>query len=90
MPTTDLDPSHDRYLVTGAAGFTGGYLVRHLVDQGIPVRAMVRDRSRSADLEALGGVDLVEGDLTDPESLAVTVEENEDEVDANFAVTTSS
>lgn len=73
MQTSEEDSSHEIYLVTGAAGFTGGYLVRHLVDQGIRVRAMVRDRSRAGGLEALG-VEVVEGDLTDAASLVRAVE----------------
>lgn len=55
-------------LVTGATGFTGGHLARMLVGRGHQVRALVRDRSKAADLEA-AGVELVEGDLRDPHAL---------------------
>ena len=41
-------------LVTGATGFTGGHLARMLVGRGHQVRALVRDRSKAADLEAAG------------------------------------
>jgi len=47
-------------LVTGATGYIGGRLVRRLVREGRPVRALARDASR---LEALEGVEPVEGDL---------------------------
>ncbi len=55
-------------LVTGATGFTGGHLARHLAASGRPVRALVRDRNRAADL-ARDGVSLVEGDLRDLDAL---------------------
>lgn len=56
----------DPILVTGAGGFVGSHLVRHLVARGVPVRAMVRRREQAATLPA---VDVVEGDLRDPASL---------------------
>jgi len=55
-------------LVTGATGFTGGHLARRLAASGRPVRALVRDRNRAADL-ARDGVSLVEGDLRDLDAL---------------------
>lgn len=56
-------------LVTGATGTVGREVVRQLSGRGVPVRAMVRDRSR-AEGPALPGVELVEGDFDHPESLA--------------------
>ena len=55
-------------LVTGASGFVGRHVVRHLAGDGPPVRAMVRDARGAA---ALDGVpcELVRGDVTDPASL---------------------
>jgi nucleoside-diphosphate-sugar epimerase len=50
-----------RALVTGAAGFLGGALVRCLQARGLAVRGMARGR---CDLPA--GVERVEGDVTDP------------------------
>jgi acyl-CoA synthetase (AMP-forming)/AMP-acid ligase II len=41
-----------RALVTGATGFTGGHLARHLSACGHPVRVLVRKRDRARDLEA--------------------------------------
>jgi nucleoside-diphosphate-sugar epimerase len=55
-------------LVTGATGFTGGHLARALAARGRRVRVLVRDRSRASDLEA-AGMELVEGDLRDRDSL---------------------
>jgi dihydroflavonol-4-reductase len=59
-------------LVTGATGFTGGHLARHLRGAGDNVRALVRDVGKARDLEA-AGVELVVGDLTERESLARAV-----------------
>lgn len=55
---------HEKVLITGATGFTGGHLCRALVARGYAVRALVRDEQRAADLAALG-VELVAGDLRD-------------------------
>ncbi|MFJ8015746.1 SDR family oxidoreductase [Streptomyces sp. NPDC096339] len=55
-------------LVTGAAGNVGSKVVMELRTRGIPVRAFVRDRRRAADV--LGPeVELVTGDLAEPESV---------------------
>jgi len=59
-----------RTLVTGATGFTGGHLARHLQNLGYGVRALVRGEDRrSAALAALG-IELCLGDLTDRPALA--------------------
>ena len=55
-------------LITGANGFLGSAVLRQLLEQGVPVRAMVRpgsDRRNFADID----VEIIEGDLTDIESL---------------------
>jgi uncharacterized protein YbjT (DUF2867 family) len=58
-------------LVTGAAGFVGNNVVRRLVAEGKPVRAMVRDvekaKIRLGDLK--GKVEIVKGDVTERASL---------------------
>ena len=59
---------NDKYLVTGAAGFVGLFMVKKLIEHGIPVRAMVRKREQIPALEKLG-VEVVLGDLGDRESL---------------------
>lgn len=55
-------------LVTGATGNTGRALVTRLAKLRVPVRALVRDRTSAADLEA-AGVEIVVGDLAHPETL---------------------
>jgi dihydroflavonol-4-reductase len=62
----------DPVLVTGASGFIGSAVCRHLAQQGLEVRALHRPTS---DLSALDGlrVDRRVGDILDPESLAPTV-----------------
>ena len=51
--------------VTGGTGFVGGHVVRELRSRGLPVRCLVRNRSKGPAAD----VELVEGDVTDPESL---------------------
>ncbi|PHR27551.1 MAG: oxidoreductase [Desulfotalea sp.] len=55
----------ERYLVTGAAGFVGGNLVRLLAQRGILVRALVRPGGQKM-AEDIEGVEVVEGDFCDP------------------------
>jgi nucleoside-diphosphate-sugar epimerase len=55
-------------LVTGATGFTGGHLARHLVGAGRRVRALVRTSAQAAELAA-AGIDSVVGDIRDPDAL---------------------
>lgn len=62
-------------LVTGATGFTGGHLARHLLQEDVAVRALVRDPNAEAarTLEAKGAV-LVEGDLRETRPLKEAVQ----------------
>ncbi|HET7551913.1 MAG TPA: NmrA family NAD(P)-binding protein, partial [Gemmatimonadaceae bacterium] len=57
-------------VVTGATGKQGGAVARELVRRGFRVRAITRDTSKPAAM-ALGelGVEVLRGDLDDPESL---------------------
>ena len=58
-------------LVTGANGFMGNTIVKKLVAQGKPVRAMVRDLEKSK--KRLSGVsdkiEIVQGDVRDREGI---------------------
>jgi len=54
-------------LVTGATGTNGRLVVQALLRAGQPVRAMVQDLSRAADLERLGA-QVVVGDFDRPDS----------------------
>ncbi len=56
-------------LVTGATGFIGPHVVHALRAREIPVRALVRDRGRARPGSTAWGVELVEGDVTDPAAL---------------------
>lgn len=66
-----------KIFVAGATGLLGGHIVRALLDQNVPVRALVRPsagQEKTATLTALHGLELVEGDITDPpERLAEAV-----------------
>ncbi len=53
-------------LITGATGFIGWHVARHLVEQGVKVRVLARDPKRVHDLD---GVEIALGDLKDPDSL---------------------
>src|SRR5438105_4490562 len=57
-----------RYFVTGATGFIGGRLARELAGRGHQVIALARRPNQASDLAA-AGVSLVQGDVTEPESL---------------------
>lgn len=61
-------------LVTGAAGFLGGHLVEMLVERGDEVRALIQPGQDPAFLQALPGVEVVEGDLRDRPSLKRAVQ----------------
>ncbi len=62
-----------RTLLTGASGFIGTALARRIGARGGEVRALVRSSSRVEELQRLG-VELVDGDLGDPPSIAAAIE----------------
>jgi NADH dehydrogenase len=62
-----------KILVTGGTGFVGAHVAHALRAQERPVRALVRDPSRAAGLAGLG-CELVQGDVTDPQSLRQAAE----------------
>lgn len=61
-------------LVAGATGRTGTHVVAQLLESGYRVRALTRDAERGT--QALpAGVELIEGDVREPQSLAGAVRE---------------
>lgn len=54
--------------LTGATGFVGAHVARHLAEQGAQMRLLVRPTSNLANIEGLGG-DTVVGDLLQPAAL---------------------
>jgi NADH dehydrogenase len=61
-------------LVTGATGFVGGHVVHALRADDRPVRALVRDRRKGGERLEAWGCDVVEGDVTEPETLRTATE----------------
>jgi UDP-glucose 4-epimerase len=61
-----------KILVTGATGKVGSRLTRRLAQRGDQVRALIRDRTRAADLRG-DRIELVEGDLLNADSLTAAV-----------------
>jgi dihydroflavonol-4-reductase len=57
-----------RYFLTGGTGFIGRHLARQLRAEDHEVVALVRDLTRAGDLASLG-IELVAGDVVDPETL---------------------
>ncbi|MBK5233163.1 MAG: NAD-dependent epimerase/dehydratase family protein [Thermoleophilia bacterium] len=62
-----------KIFMTGATGFIGTSTARHLAEQGHHLTCLVRDRSRATDLSELG-CELVDGDLSDQDRLAVQMQ----------------
>ena len=58
-------------LVTGATGFVGHHVAKKLIERGCEIKVLSRPNSRRDNLDALprGRYEVVEGDLTDAESL---------------------
>ena len=59
-------------LVTGASGFVGSAVVRAFLDAGYPVRALLRASSPRSTLPR--DIDLAEGDLRNPPTLAAAMD----------------
>jgi uncharacterized protein YbjT (DUF2867 family) len=78
-PNPDLRPASGpgtpprRVLVVGATGSIGRLVVSAATDRGLRVRALARDIDRATDL--LPDVEVVTGDLEDPDSLTAAVQD---------------
>lgn len=57
-----------RYLVTGATGFIGPYLIKRLIDEGHTVRCLIRE-GREGRLPPISGIEVFTGDITRPDTL---------------------
>lgn len=62
-----------KILVTGSTGFLGRALTNLLLDLGHEIRLLVRNK-KSAELWSQRGVEIVEGDITDPISVEKAVQ----------------
>ncbi len=60
-------------LLTGATGFIGSSVLRHLIEEGHSVAALVRDASKASVVEAAGATALV-GDARDADLVAAAAE----------------
>ncbi|MBX7432317.1 NAD(P)H-binding protein [Mycobacterium sp. Y57] len=59
----------ERILVTGATGYIGGRLIPELLERGHPVRAMARTPAKLDHAGWRDRVEVVRGDLTEPDTL---------------------
>ena len=57
-------------LVTGGTGLNGSELLRVLSAKGVAVRALVRNPAKAEAIAALPNVEIVQGDMAHPETLA--------------------
>jgi len=71
--TLESTPSRN-ILVTGATGYIGGRLIPRLLDAGYSVRCMVRDPARLQGRPWLQRVEVVQGDVLSPHSLAACLQ----------------
>lgn len=63
-------------LVTGVAGFAGSHLAKHLLDQGLEVRGIVRPGENKDNIAAiLSRISLFEAELTDPRQVNAGIRE---------------
>lgn len=65
---------HQSILVTGATGYVGGRLVPRLLEDGYQVRVFARDAVRLAGRPWVEQVEIIEGNVLDPETLPAAME----------------
>ncbi len=59
-----------KYFLTGATGFVGSYLAKHLISEGHEVIALVRNPNKASALTGIACT-LAKGDVTDKESMRI-------------------
>jgi len=69
-----MDKKDSLILVTGATGYIGGRLVPRLIENGYPVRCLVRDNNRLLGRPWLEQVEIFEGDALIEDSLIKAME----------------
>jgi len=62
--------SNSKMLVTGATGATGGSAIKKLLELKVPVRALVHKADARSEQLSVQGVEVVQGDLSDFESVS--------------------
>jgi NAD(P)H dehydrogenase (quinone) len=68
-----MNTNKNKVLVTGATGNTGGYAIKYLLEQQVPVRALVHRIDQRSDALAAMGVEVVVGDLSNLESVTAAL-----------------
>lgn len=69
-PSDQKGAERKMIVITGATGQVGGEVLRRLLQRDVPVRALVRDSAKAeADAVRRSGVETVEGDFAEPETL---------------------
>ncbi|MGD2047427.1 MAG: DUF2867 domain-containing protein [Gemmatimonadota bacterium] len=63
-----------KVLVTGATGYVGGLLVERLLSAGHDVRVFARNRASAQGRDWASRVEIVEGDLLEPDSLVAALD----------------
>ena len=64
---------NNKVLVTGGTGNTGGHAIQRLLELNIPVRALVRRVDERSDALKAMGVEIVEGNLSDLDSVSAAM-----------------
>ncbi len=62
-------------LVTGSTGLNGSAVIREFARHDLAVRALVRDRDKAANLGTPPNVEIVQGDMSRPETLAPALDD---------------
>src|SRR5215510_3105152 len=61
-------------LLTGPTGSAGSFIANEFAQQRVPLRALVRNRAKLTGLEKVPTVEIVEGDMSSPNSLAAALD----------------